>query len=127
MGRSPAVVVLLHPRLDLLHGVRPVLHELGLHEAARGALGLGIHHGSSSLLEYRQDGASDGAGVSRWGFLLERTVGSVRRVALWDVHHSGEDSGLGSESRSPGCTPLLDRTVGSVPKVAFRDVRRSVG
>ena len=37
----------------------------------------------------------------------------------------GEDSGLGSESRSPGCTPILERTVGSVRRVALRDVHQS--
>ena len=139
MGRSPAVVVLLHPRLDLLHGVRPVLHELGLHEAARGALGLGIHHGSSSAPRIQA-----GRRVWRsWGFaplpLLERTVGSVRRVALRDVHHSwrgqwarfgeslsgmyttpGQASGLGS-----GCTTLCGLKVGSVRRVALRDVHHS--
>ena len=115
--------------------------------------------------------------------LLERTVGSVQRVAFWDVHHSwrgqwlgsesrsprirdvhhswrgqwaqfgvalwdvhhswrrqwdqqgelvlgmyttpGEDSGLSSESRSPGCTPLLEKTVGSTRRVGSGDVHHS--
>ena len=68
--------------------------------------------------------------------LPERTVGSTGRVGSGDVHHSwrgrwtqfgeslfgmytapGEVSGLSSESRSLGCTPLLEKTVGSTGRV----------
>ena len=60
--------------------------------------------------------------------LLERTVGSVRRVSLRGsgmYTTPGEDSGINRKSWFWGCTPLLERSVDSVRRVALWDVHRS--